>query len=216
VGGGGPAGRDGPEGGVAEAADGGGTSAGEPGVTRPRPSLLKVAVVQFALSVALTIGSLWVTRPLYDASGAPRASRYRAVSAAYSGNVAFSPLDPVVNLALVLAGIAYTDYMFLGLTLLVIVVAATMVNEIPLWLRGRGGRAGWARGAKTPGATPGASTADDQDMGATDAGAEVAAGAAPLPPDFAGVFVRAVVLIAIVVAGKLVIALPNEVAETGL
>ncbi|NBC29150.1 MAG: hypothetical protein GVY29_04065 [Spirochaetes bacterium] len=36
------------------------------------------------------------------------------------------------------------------------------------------------------------------------------------PPDFAGVFVRAVVLIAVVVLGKLVIELPNEVAETGL
>ncbi|MFW5786307.1 MAG: hypothetical protein ACOCYC_03605 [bacterium] len=182
------------------------------------PSLLKIAVVQFALSIALTIGSLWVTRPLYDTTSAPRASRYRAVSAAYSGNVAFSPLDPVVNLALVLAGIAYTEYMFLGLGLLGLIILATVVNEVPTWLRGR--REARHRGAHRIAGDAGAAGKDSgaggHSPGASAGGPESETAPLTLPPSFARVFLRAVVLIGMVVAGKLVIDFPNEVAETGI
>lgn len=151
--------------------------------TRQPVGLLSVAATLFILCIALSIGALWVTRPLYDRLSVRPGSRYRSVSAAYSGNVSVSPLDAVVNMTLVLAGISYGAYLPYGLLLFALILAVTGLFELTT-RRGAGDRA--------PGATAGTTAA------------------------FRGGFLRTVLVVVLVVAGKAALSLANEVVETGL
>jgi hypothetical protein len=149
-------------------------------------SLPRIGVIQFGLSIALSIGSLWVARPLYDTLSAPAGSRYRTVAAAYSSNVAFSPLDAMVNLVLVLAGLTYAQYMPFGLGLALLIVAATAAVELGLRIRRHVRGTGHA--ARPP--------APIEGLGA--------------------VLARTAALIALVIAGKAFLGMENEVLETGI
>ena len=159
---------------------------GGSGKSGRRLSLPRVGVIQFGLSVALSIGALWVVRPLYEALSPAKGSRYRSVSAAYSSNVSVSPLDAVVNLVLVLTGLTYTQYMPFGLGLAAVIVAATSAVELGLRLRRH------VRG------TP-----------------RRAAATAPVA-GLDAVLLRTALLIVLVVAAKTMLAFESEVLETGV
>ena len=157
-----------------------------PGRAGRKLSLPRIGVIQFGLSIALSIGSLWVARPLYDTLSAPAGSRYRTVAAAYSSNVAFSPLDAMVNLVLVLAGLTYAQYMPFGLGLALVIVAATAAVELGLRIRHHVRGTGHAPRSPVP----------IEGLGA--------------------VLARTAALIALVIAGKALLGMKNEVLETGI
>lgn len=157
-----------------------------PGAAGRKLSLPRIGIIQFGLSIALSIGSLWVARPLYDSLSAPTGSRYRTVAAAYSSNVAFSPLDAMVNLVLVLAGLTYAQFMPFGLGLALLIVTATAAVELGLRIRRH------VRGI-----------------------GRAAQPAAPIE-GLGAVLARTATLIVLVIAGKSLLGMANEVLETGI
>lgn len=150
-----------------------------------RLTLPRIGIIQFGLSIALSIGSLWVTRPLYETLSAPTGSRYRTVAAAYSANVAVSPLDAIVNLVLVLAGLTYARFMPFGIALAGLIAGSTIVVELALRLKRRMRGGGHVPPAPQP------------------------------VEGLGGVLARTAALIALVIAGKWFLDLENEVLETG-
>jgi len=162
----------------------GASSSGSP-LTLPR-----VAAIHFMLSLAVNVGSLWVTAPLYDAVGAERDSRFRTVSAAHSSTVTVSPLDPVVNISLVLAGVSYVSYVFMGALLGVLILAVSTGLEL------------WARRGLYPGERGG--RVSEKRRSGEKQGAVRA------------ILFRAFVLVAAVISGKLLLDVESEVVETGV
>lgn len=88
------------------------------------PPLLLTGIIQFLASIGLSLGAVFVVRPLYGVHGDRPRSVFRTISGAYSANVAVSPLDAVVNLVIGLAGISYLAYLGAGAVLAGVLLAA--------------------------------------------------------------------------------------------
>ena len=74
--------------------------------------LLEVAGTQFALSLVMSIGALWITGPLFAKRGLDATTNHRGMSLGYSMNVTSSPFDVIVHTAILLSGITY--FQFIG------------------------------------------------------------------------------------------------------
>jgi len=98
------------------------------------PPLLMTGAIQFLASIGLSLGAIFVVKPLYGAQRDRPRSVFRTISGAYSANVAVSPLDAVVNLVIAMTGISYLVYVPAGAAvaaiLLVVLGAAGVVDTL--------------------------------------------------------------------------------------
>ena len=74
--------------------------------------LLTAAGTQFALSLAMSIGAVWITGPLFRRCGMNQETSHRGISLGYAANVTMSPFDVIVHTTIFLSGMTY--YRFVG------------------------------------------------------------------------------------------------------
>lgn len=100
--------------------------------------LATIGLIQFLASIGLSLGAVFVVRPLYGAHLDRPRSIFRTISGAYSTNVAISPLDAVVNLVIGLVGISYPIYVVTGLMIAAVLLLVILAVEAIENFRTRG------------------------------------------------------------------------------
>jgi hypothetical protein len=99
--------------------------------------MLSIAIVQFLMSVIVSIGSIWITVPVFRRDGFRRDTIHRGTTLGYSINVTISPFDVVLHTVMLLGGITYYQLLPGAVGISVLYLASFSLHEYIVSRRSR-------------------------------------------------------------------------------